>query len=83
LFEYCFSGIPVLASNFPEILETVNTYKLGMCCELNVHDIEKSIKLYEEGKVDVNIDINQLQDLSWQKQEEKLLRLYNTVLSVT
>jgi hypothetical protein len=54
-----------------------------MCCELNVHDIEKSIKLYEEGKVDVNIDINQLQDLSWQKQEEKLLRLYNTVLSVT
>ena len=78
---YCFSGIPVLASNFPDILNTVNTYKLGLCCDLSIFDIKKSIKMYEDGEVDVDFKVNQLQSLGWQKQEEKLNRLYEEVLS--
>jgi len=76
LFEYCFSEIPVLASDFPDISKVVQDYKLGKCCKLDSQSIYKAIKEFENSKKLPQIDINNLYDLSWGAQEEKLAKLY-------
>jgi len=80
LFEYCFSGIPVLASNFPDISNTVNSYKLGECCDLDLTSIKQSIHKFEKGEVDTDFNVSDLIELSWQTQGEKLIKLYDYVL---
>ena len=81
LFEYCFSEIPVLASKFPDISNVVDNYKLGLCCDLEVIDIKKSVKVYEQDKVTINMDKHNMQELSWQAQDLKLKKLYDYVLN--
>jgi glycosyltransferase involved in cell wall biosynthesis len=79
LFEYAFSEIPILASDFPDIKEVINKYKLGKYTELSKDDIYKAIKEFENEKELMNIDSSKLYDLSWQAQEEKLISLYNSL----
>jgi glycosyltransferase involved in cell wall biosynthesis len=76
LFEYCFAEIPVLASNFPDIAETVDKYSLGKCCELNAQSIYGSIKEFESMAELPKINSDNLYDLSWDAQEKKLIKLY-------
>ncbi len=76
LFEYCFAGLPVLASSFPDILEVVEKYDLGSCCELNSASIYKAIKLLEDVGDLSAIDVDELYDLSWDAQADKLIKLY-------
>jgi len=80
LFEYCFAGIPVLASNFPELKNTVNEYRLGTCCELNLDSVIDGIKRLEGGEVKTNFNRDDLYTLSWDAQEIELLDLYNYLL---
>ena len=80
LFEYCFSGIPVLASNFPDMSEVVNKYKLGICVDLNVEDVVEGIKGFERGELDVNFSSSDLTELGWKTQANKLIQLYQNVL---
>lgn len=77
LFEYAFSGVPVLASDFPDISKVVAEYRLGMCVELSVESIRAGVERLE--KVDFcfiknNVDLNRL---SWGAQAEKLVNLYS------
>ena len=81
LFEYCFSGIPVLASNFPDISKVVNLYKLGVCVDLNVEDVIEGIKRFESDDLDVNFSVSDLSELDWESQAHKLTQLYENVLS--
>lgn len=76
LFEYCFAGIPVLASDFPDISHVVNKYNLGRCCQLNIDSILNAIKEFEKSKELPRIDIDSLYELSWGAQEDKLTKLY-------
>jgi glycosyltransferase involved in cell wall biosynthesis len=79
LFEYCFAEIPVLASDFPDISETVEKYNLGKCCELNTQSIYESIKEFESIAELPKINSDELYDLSWDAQEEKLIKLYKYI----
>lgn len=81
LFEYVFSGIPVLASNFPDISRVVNQYKLGLSVDLNIEDIAEGVKQFESDKLDVNFSVSDLSDLSWEVQELKLKKIYENILS--
>jgi glycosyltransferase involved in cell wall biosynthesis len=80
LFEYCFSGIPVLASDLPDITDVVNQYDLGITCSLNVESVLMAVKEFEELKELPKINLENLNDLTWGAQEEKLLKLYKKIL---
>lgn len=80
LFEYSFAGIPVLASNFPDITETVQKYKLGETCDLDEKSIYNAIKTLEQRKEVDKIKVDSLYDLSWKAQEKKLISLYEKLL---
>jgi len=74
LFEYCFSGIPVLASNFPEIKNIIDEYGIGDCCNLDVTDIIRAVKRIESEPI--IYPFNDVSKLTWQEQGRNLLNLY-------
>lgn len=78
LFEYCFAGLPVLASDFPEINRLVNDYSLGYCCEPS----SKSIYLTLEKIIKTRPTFvpKNLVELSWQSQAQKLKKVYLDIL---
>jgi glycosyltransferase involved in cell wall biosynthesis len=80
LFEYAFSEIPVLASNFPDISKVVQQYNLGKCCELNSESVHQAIRDFDEGGRLPKIDLESLYNLSWGAQDGKLLKLYKKIL---
>jgi glycosyltransferase involved in cell wall biosynthesis len=80
LFEYCFAGIPVLASDFPDISRTVEQYGLGKCTNLDRESIYASIKEFESMGELAEINIDTLYELSWEAQEKKLVKLYCNLL---
>lgn len=77
LFEYCFAGIPVLASNFPDIKKIIDEYEVGECCDLDVQGIISSVKNIE--KYPASHLTKNLERLSWQAQERILLNLYRSL----
>jgi hypothetical protein len=80
LFEYCFAEIPILASDFPDISQTVNKYNLGICTNLDVNEIYEAIKNLENKKELPKINADELYELSWDAQEEKLIKLYDGLI---
>jgi glycosyltransferase involved in cell wall biosynthesis len=80
LFEYCFSEIPVLASDFPDIAKVVNEYNLGKCTKLDVENVYNAIKEFECMEVLPKINAKDLYSLSWVAQEEKLIKLYKSMM---
>jgi len=74
LFEYAFAGVPVLASNFPDLKEIVQTHGLGLVSKVDVHSLINAIKQLENQES--SFGFKNLFKLSWKKQEEKLLALY-------
>lgn len=82
LFEYCFAGIPVIASDFPDIADVVKRYRMGVCCGQDPDSIRRSVDLYLSNTLPSRIDIAQLEPLSWNTQATKLLRVYAYVRSL-
>ncbi len=80
LFEYAFSEIPVLASDFPDISDVVNNYNLGMCSDLTPKSTYKAIKKFEDFNELPKINLENLYDLTWKAQEKKILKLYKEIL---
>ncbi|WP_337157541.1 glycosyltransferase [Pseudomonas putida] len=81
LFEYCFAGVPVLASDFPDIRALLTQYGVGECCKLHADDILDAILRLERSPW--TFQFASLTPLSWQAQEEKLVELYQQGLSAT
>lgn len=79
LFEYCFAKKPVIASNFPDIKNVVNKYNLGVCCEDDKESIKRTVELFIHNMADADIDIENLIDLSWETQTDKLYEVYKYV----
>ena len=74
LFEYAFSGLPVVASNFPDLKAVVEEHHLGRCVDVNSSAIAKVIDEMsrEEGlSRAVNLD-----KLAWGSQANRLLQSY-------
>ncbi|MNI47772.1 putative glycosyl transferase [compost metagenome] len=79
LFEYCFAGVPMLASDFPDIRVVLSEYGIGECCNLTPSEIRQAIRRLESSEK--SSTFANLTPLSWQAQEQKLLGLYRQVLS--
>ena len=78
LFEYAFAGLPVLASNFPEIEHAVSKYSLGICCAPDRESIRSAICATdglrpERARSD-------LSDLAWTAQANRLRDAYKALL---
>ena len=78
LFEYCFAGLPVLASDFPDIRAVLSEYGIGECCDLDPESIRLAVvRLEEEPR---SFLFSDLTPLGWQAQEQKLVDLYRRIL---
>lgn len=81
LFEYAFAGLYVLACDFPDIKELVDTYSLGSTCKLEINDIHDKISDIECQNIEhYNVNTEKLYPLSWAYQAEKLVRSYKSLL---
>ncbi len=80
LFEYCFAGVPVLASDFPDIRDLVADYGIGECCSLDSEVIRDAVlRLQNSNRI---FEFSDLGPLSWQEQERRLVALYKDIIRV-
>jgi glycosyltransferase involved in cell wall biosynthesis len=78
LFEYTFSGCPVISSNFPDMLDLVQSYSLGTCCEPVSSALEDTVnRLCKERPRFTSKD---LKPLSWQHQASLLRDVYTELM---
>ena len=78
LFEYAFSGIPILASSFPDIKQCIEKYQLGYCSDVDSQSILEAIKKYE--KTPTKLIDSDLYELSWECQSKRLVNSYKELL---
>ena len=77
-FEYIFAGVPVISSNFPELVSMIDKYKLGIYCDLNESSIFNAVKFLESkppGKIK-----DKLSEISWHAQTQKLKMAYQLLI---
>lgn len=86
LFEYIAAGIPVIVSNFPERAQIVDTYSCGWKVEVidkveeeKVYDLITSLTIDEIEEKKANT-LKLRNYFVWEKQEGKLINLYNSLL---
>ena len=82
LFEYAFSGIQVLASNFPDITKTVDDYSLGVTTDLTKEALISALTSIQKNSSPYSFDRERLRPLSWEFQEQKLIEFYDQVLII-
>jgi glycosyltransferase involved in cell wall biosynthesis len=79
LLEYIAAGLPVLASDLPELRSLVQTYGLGCCSEL---DSDAVAELVRSPPQDCGTEVAQAPEgLGWNSQAERLISLYQTLLA--
>ena len=88
LFDYMLCGIPVIASDFPEIRRVVRKARCGIL--VNPTDIkeiaEAILYLLNNPEIARKMGLNGRmfieREMNWEKIEEKLLRVYKEILSI-
>ena len=78
VFEYIFSGLPLIVSNFPDMGKLIDDYQCGWKVsvdEKSVVDLIEHISK-EDIKEKKNNAINCRNNFGWQEEEKKLLKLY-------
>ncbi|MCS7232279.1 MAG: glycosyltransferase family 4 protein, partial [Elusimicrobiota bacterium] len=86
LFEYMSVGLPVVASNFPLWKDIVEGNECGICVDpLNPKEIANAIKYIldhpdEARKMGENGRKAVLEKYNWEKESEKLLLIYSSLL---
>ena len=82
-FEYAMAGLPILASDLPEMRKLVEEYDCGVICESMTPDgiVCGLKKLLSKDLKKLGKNARKMaEDHSWEMQEKKLLRLYDKVL---
>ena len=85
VFDYIHVGVPIVASNLPEVRKIIEKYKVGMCVsEIKPIKIAKTIKELIQNKPqlkqwETNSIFASLQ-LNWQKESEKLKVLFQDLI---
>lgn len=78
LFEYCFAGLPVLASNFPDISDVVAKHRLGLVADVNARSVIQTIE--EIQKNPIVFEPDDIEKLSWHAQASNLLHAYEDLV---
>jgi glycosyltransferase involved in cell wall biosynthesis len=84
-FEYVHAGVPVLASDFPEMRRLVDTYELGVVCDPGdpaaiaraVNDLlgrPDDVKRMRDNALKAS------QELNWERERERLVTLYRRLV---
>jgi glycosyltransferase involved in cell wall biosynthesis len=77
-FEYLHSGIPVISSNFPDMLELTNMYKCGWSVNVNMVEILSLINKIDH--IEINDKKNGVskikEDLNWESESLILKEIY-------
>ena len=79
-FEFAFSNLHILASNFPDMKNLINAYSIGSCISPNFNSLIKKIKFFEDNRHKIKIKKKNLRDLEWRVQSEKLIRGYRKII---
>lgn len=79
LFEYAFSGLFVLCSDFPDMRKVAEEYSLGITSEVTVEAILIAVKKIETLDLK-NHNSHDLYPLSWDYQAEQLVKEYHKLL---
>lgn len=80
LFEYCFAGLYILGSDFPEIRKVVDEYSLGTCCALEPDKVREAIQfLINHRPPRTKTDFSAL---GWDVQAERLVHGYRKLLEI-
>ncbi|WP_415886967.1 glycosyltransferase [Neptuniibacter sp. QD37_6] len=74
LFEYAFSGLKIIGSDFPEINKVIAEYDLGLVVDGSVESLKAAIFQFES--VMDSDDVKDLSGLTWNSQENRLRDLY-------
>jgi glycosyltransferase involved in cell wall biosynthesis len=78
LFEYAFSGLFVLTSDFPDMKKIIEDYELGMVCIIDYVSLKKAINDIENIRLEKST--KNLYELSWNRQSDKLINLYKDII---
>ncbi|MCY1418554.1 D-inositol-3-phosphate glycosyltransferase [compost metagenome] len=85
LFEYLVAGLPIIATNLPEIRKVVGKYEVGLL--LNGKDTQTLAtavnSLVENPAMRESMASNSERaalELNWEEQENKLVEMYNQLL---
>lgn len=82
MFEYFMAGLPVIASDLPEMRKIINEYDTGVLCSSGeTSDIEHAIQTIRYiDKDQLAINLNRLNTtFNWTNQEKILKRVYETL----
>ena len=79
LFEYAFSGLHVIGSEFPDIEKIINDYALGTTCKLENISLKNAIN--EIINKSVKNNQKDLMNLTWESQEKKLINAYRELFN--
>ena len=82
LFEYTFSGLPIIASNFPDISKVVKEYELAECVDVDLGSFSKSMDDIIIKQKNYSFNPKRLQPLSWSAQAKLLSDLYSKNLNI-
>lgn len=80
LLEYAFSGVSVIGSNFPEILDVIERYNIGLTCEPNLIGFQGVMNSLVNSRP--IFKFKNLQDLDWMHQSDKLNIAYLNLLKI-
>ena len=83
-FEYAMAGLPILASDLPEMRKLVEEYDCGVICESITPDgiVSGLKKLLSKDLKKLGKNARKMaEDHSWEIQEKKLIDLYNQVVN--
>src|SRR5699024_6209289 len=83
-FEYMYAGLPVIVSDFPKWKKFVEKYQCGITVRYsNEQEIKDAVNYLIDNPVAARImgENGQravIEELNWNKEAEKLLKLYNS-----
>lgn len=84
LFEYIQAGIPVLASDFPEISQIVKQYNIGVLCRPdNEEKIKEALNILRQKEVRDILKNNTFlagEELCWENEKQKLKNAYKKIM---
>lgn len=87
LFEYLTAGLPIIATNLPEIRKVVEKYEVGLLLNgKDTQEIATAVNaLIENPAMRETMASNSARaalELNWEEQENKLVEMYNQLLGV-